>query len=128
MRDHDELRLVRIATQKLDEARDVRIVERRLDLVEEVERAWLGEEEREQERDRAECLLTAREQREPGDLLARRTELHLDAVVTAVLVGDEAESSLASRKERACDVLEVARDGGERLVEPAAHRLGEFVA
>src|SRR5207244_3617434 len=109
VRDDDELRAVRIASQELDEARDVRIVERRLHLVEEVERAGLGEEEREQERDRAQRLLTAREQREPRDLLAGGSELHLDAVVAAVLVRDETEPAFASRKERARDILEVGR-------------------
>ena len=78
VRDHDELRAVGVAAQQLHEAGDVRVVERRLDLVEEVEGARLREEEREQERDRAERLLAAREQRQPRDPLARRSQLDLD--------------------------------------------------
>ena len=62
-----------------DRACDVRVVQRRLDLVEEVERARPRQEEREQERDRAQRLLAAREQREPGHALAARPELDLDA-------------------------------------------------
>src|SRR5581483_533992 len=72
VRDHDELRAVGVAAQELDEAADVRVVERDLDLVEEVERARPREEEREEERDRAERLLAAGEEREPRHLLARR--------------------------------------------------------
>src|SRR5690348_12728354 len=49
VRDHDELRAVGVAPQQLDEAADVRVVQRRLHLVQEVERAGPGEEERKQE-------------------------------------------------------------------------------
>ena len=78
MRDHDELGAVGVAPQELDEAADVGVVERGLDLVEEVERARLREEEREQERDRSERLLAAGEHPEARDLLPRRPELDLD--------------------------------------------------
>src|SRR5947208_8202312 len=64
VRDDDELRAIRVAAQQLDEATDVRIVERGLDLVEQVERAWPCEEEREQERDRPKGLLASRLQRQ----------------------------------------------------------------
>src|SRR4051794_14807444 len=60
--DDDELRAVGELAQERAEAADVRIVERRLDLVEEVERARPREEEREQERDRPHRLLAAREE------------------------------------------------------------------
>src|SRR5262249_49179315 len=100
----------------------------RLDLVEEVERARLGEKEREQERDRAERLLAARQKREPCDLLAGGAELHLDAGVAAVPVGNETEPPAPARERRSGDVLEVGRNGGKRLVESAPHRLGELVA
>ena len=62
MRDHDELRPIRVAAQQLDEAADVRVVERRLDLVQEIERARPGEEQREEEGDRPQRLLAAGEQ------------------------------------------------------------------
>jgi len=61
VRDHDELRSIGVVPQQLDEAADVRVVERCLDLVEKVERARPGEEQREEERDRAERLLAAGE-------------------------------------------------------------------
>src|SRR5262249_50588270 len=68
VRDHDELRSVGVTPEQLDEASDVRVVERRLDLVEEVERARPREEQREEERDRAESLLAPGEQRHPRNL------------------------------------------------------------
>src|SRR4051794_28693867 len=74
VRDHDELRAIRVLPQERDEAADVRVVERRLDLVEQIERTRARQEEREQERDRAERLLAAGKQREPLHLLARRTQ------------------------------------------------------
>ena len=83
MRHDDELRTVGEAPEELDEAPDVRVVEGRLDLVEQVEGARPREEEREEERDRAERLLAAREKREPRDPLAGRLELDLDAVLLA---------------------------------------------
>ena len=130
VRDHDELRAVGVATKELDEPRDVRVVERRLDLVEEVERARPREEEREEERDRAERLLAAREQRQPRDLLPGRSKLDLDPCLdVAVLVGlDEPQPALAAREERRGDLLEVRGDGRERLVEAAVDRLGQLVA
>ena len=128
--DHDELGPVGVAPQELDEPRDVRVVERRLDLVEEVERARLREEEREQERDRAERLLAAGEQRQARDLLPRGAELDLDARldVLAVLRRDEPQPPLAAGEQRRGDLLEVRSDGGERLVEPPVDGLGQLVA
>src|SRR5205814_10701753 len=87
VRDDDELRAIGVAAQQLDEAADVRVVERRLDLVEQIERARPREEQREQERDRAERLLAAGEKRQARHLLARRPELDLDTRVLVVLLG-----------------------------------------
>src|SRR4029079_12442138 len=89
VRDDDELRLLRVAAEQRDEAADVRVVERGLDLVQEVERMRTGEEEREQERDRAESLLAAREERQPRDLLAGRAELDLDALLGVLVLAFE---------------------------------------
>ena len=127
VRDDDELRAIGVAAQELDEARDVRVVERSLDLVQEVEGARPREEEREEERDRAERLLAAREQREPRDALAGRAELDLDSRLAALLLRlDEPQAALAAGKERRRDLLEVLRDRGERLREAALDRLGEL--
>ena len=75
----DELGPLRVAAQQLDEAPDVGVVEGRLDLVQEIERARPGEEEREQERDRSERLLTAGQERQACDALPDRAQLDLDA-------------------------------------------------
>ena len=72
VRDDDELRAVGIGAEEGDEAADVRIVEGGLDLVQEVERARPGEEEREQERDRAEGPLAAGEERQARDRACRQ--------------------------------------------------------
>src|SRR5437773_5593352 len=90
VRDDDELRAIGVAAQQLDEAADVRVVERRLDLVEQIERARPREEEREEEGDRAEGLFAAGEEREPLHTLPGGTQLDLDAGlvrVVAVLLG-----------------------------------------
>ena len=119
VRHDDELRAIRVAAEELDEARDVRVVERCLDLVEEVEGARPREEEREEERDRAERLLAAGEEREARDALAGGPELDLDPGLSPVLVGlDEPKPALTAREERRGDLLEVLCDRGERLREP----------
>ena len=101
----------RVAAQQLDEAADVRVVERRLDLVEEIERARPREEEREQERDRAERLLAAGEEREPRHPLAGRAQLDLDARLAPrppfQLGLGQAQAALAAREERRRHLLEV---------------------
>src|SRR3954467_6838491 len=80
VRDDDELRALGVAAQEGEEAVDVEVVERSLDLVEDVERARLGQEDREEEGDRGHRLLTARQQRQALGRLARRRDLDLDAV------------------------------------------------
>ena len=52
--------------READEASDVRVVEGRLDLVQQIEGARPREEERKQERQRAERLLAAREEARDG--------------------------------------------------------------
>jgi len=63
--DDDKLRLVLELCQQADVPADVRVVERRVDLVEQAERARLGEEDREQQRHRNQRALARREQVDP---------------------------------------------------------------
>ncbi len=129
MRDHDELRPVGVRAQQLGEATDVRVVERRLDLVEEVERARPGEEEREEERDRTERLLATGEQRQARHALPGRAQLDLDAGLFALLLGlGHPQPPLAAGEERRSDVVEVLLDGGERLGEACLDGLRQIVA
>src|SRR4029077_16001751 len=85
--DHDELRPIRVLPQERGEAADVRVVEGGLDLVEKVERARSREEQGEQEGNRAESLLAAREKRKARDPLAGRAELDLDPGLLSLLRG-----------------------------------------
>ena len=129
VRDDDELRAVGVPAEELDEAADVRVVERGLDLVEQVERARPREEEREQERDRAERLLAAREQREARDLLAGRPKLDLDPGSPSLLLGlgraaagPRRRGTASRRRRRSAAPL---REG---LVKAALERLGQLAA
>ena len=128
--DDDKLRPIGVAPEELDEARDVRVVERGLDLVEEVEGARPREEEREQERDRSERLLAAREERQARDALARPAEARPRSPASPPLVLrlDETKPALAAGKEGRGDILEVRRDGGEGLGEAPLDGLGELRA
>src|SRR5262245_37932484 len=133
MGDDDELGSIGEAPQELDEPPDVGVVERCLDFVEEIERARPGEEEREQERDRAERLLAAREQRQPRDALARRPQLDLDARLSYVAVSvrlrlGQPQSPLAAREECRRNLGKVRLYGGEGLGEAPFHRLGQLTA
>src|SRR5207247_8626353 len=116
-----------VPPQEARETADVRVVERRLDLVEQVEGARPGEEEAEEERDRAERLLAAGEEREPRDALAGRAQLDLDAVLAVVVLG-EPQAPLAAGEQRRGDVGEMPLDGGERLGEASLDGLREVAA
>ena len=131
--DDDELGPVGVAAQELDEAADVGVVQRRLDLIEEVERARPGEEQSEEERDRAECLLAAGEERQARDALPDRAQFDLDAVFCLCLrpvftwLG-KPQPPVTAGEERRGDLLEVRADRRESLVEAALDRLGELGA
>src|SRR5947208_2342022 len=127
MRDHDELRASRVLAQQRDEAADVRVVERRLHLVEEVERTGPRKEQREEERDRAERLLAAREKRQPLHPLARRPQLDLDPRLALLVLGvRQAQTPFAAGEERRRDLFEIPLHGVESLGEPPLDRLREL--
>src|SRR5438067_3252771 len=129
LRDHDELRTVRVPAQQRDEAAAVRVVERSLDLVEQIERTGPGEEQGEEERDRAERLLAARQERQPLHLLARGPQLDLDAgLALLVLRVGQAQAPFATREERRGDVCEIPLHGVERLGEASFDRLRQLRA
>src|SRR2546425_9609778 len=78
VRDHDELRLVLELRQQADVAAHVRVVERRVDLVEQAERARLGEEDREQQRDGDQRALARGQQVDSLGAFAPRRGVDLD--------------------------------------------------
>jgi hypothetical protein len=129
MRDDDELRPLGELPEQLDEAPDVGVVEGGLDFVQEVERARPREEEREEEGNRAQSLLAAREEREPRHALARRLELDLDPrLLPALLAFAPDESTRPAREERARHLGEVALDRSVGLLEEPLDGCGEVVA
>src|SRR4029079_14348248 len=93
------------------------------------ERARPRKEEREQERDRAERLLAAGEQRQPRDPLAGGAALDPRDGLAVVLLGlGERQPSLPAREERRRDLGEVLRDRREGLREPRLDRFGQLGA
>src|SRR5581483_1436939 len=119
---------VRVRAQELGEPADVRVVERRFHLVQQVERARPREEQREEERDRAERLLAARQERQPGDALPGRPELDLDPRLLALLaVLRHPQPALPAREERRRHLVEVPLDRGERLGEARLDRVRQVV-
>src|SRR5262249_52036876 len=98
-------------------------------LVQQVERARTREEQREQERDRTERLLAARQEREPRHLLAGRTELDLDpGLALFVLRLGQPQPALTAREERGGNLGEVRLHGSEGAGEALRTRAPQVVA
>ena len=107
MRHDEDLGILREALDQADEPVQVDVVERRLDLVHQVERAGARLEDREQERERGERPLAAREQRDALHALATRARLDLDPGRERVagLGGDQ--PALAAGEQLADQALEL---------------------
>ena len=86
----------------------VHVVERRLHLVHDVERRRAGPEDGHQHRHRGQRLLPTGQQRQPLDLLAGRTGLHLDAGGQHVVGVGEPQPALAAGEQRGEHPLELA--------------------
>ena len=71
--------------EQIAEALDIGVVERRVDLVEHADRRRVGEEHREDQRQRRQRLLAAGEQRHDLRLLARRAGDDLEAGLERVV-------------------------------------------
>src|SRR5439155_559995 len=94
----------------------------------ESESRW-REEKGEEERDRAERLLAARQERQPLHLLAGGPQLDLDAgLALLVLRVGQAQAPFATREERRGDVCEIPLHGVERLGEASFNRLRQLRA
>ena len=111
MRDDDELRAVEHAAQHLDEPADVGVVERRVDLVEQAERARLVAEDREHQRDRGQRLLAAGEQLHALQALARRRGDDVDAAFERIAFVEQRDAGAAAAEQRRERLLEVGVDG-----------------
>jgi hypothetical protein len=113
----------------LQQPAQVGVVQRRLDLVEDVERRRPGLEQRDQERHRDQRALTAGQQRQPLDLLPRRAGLDVDAGGQHVVGVGEHQPALAAGEQPGEDPLEglldVAVRLGEDLLDPLVDLLDD---
>ena len=123
--DDDELAVLAQLLEDVEQPAEVDVVEGGLDLVEHVERARPGLEQRDEERHGGQRALATGQQRQPLDLLARRAGLDLDAGGEHVLrVGQHQPASTAGEQPGE-HLLElhghVGVGGGEHLLDPGVH-------
>ncbi len=117
MGDQDELRAVGHAPDRLVVTSDVGLVERRVDLVEDAERARLVLEDGEDQAHRGERLLAAAHQLDVAELLAGRLREDLDAGLEHVLGVGEPELGLAAAEHLREELLEARVHALERGLE-----------
>src|SRR6266511_46549 len=121
--DDQELGLLAGVVEQVEEPVQVDVVEGRLDLVEDVERARPGTEDREVEGERDQAALAARQQRQASDPLARRAGLDLDPARQQVLRVGEQQAAVAAGEQQPEGPLELAGHVLERLAEHLADPL-----
>ena len=121
VRDHDELRVVADGLQIRREPAQVAVVERRLHLVEDIERRAADAVDREQQRKRRERLLAAGHEHHLRDALARRLRADLNAGVLQVVGVGEDELGRAAREQGGEDAAKVVVDRVERADEVVFH-------
>ena len=95
--------------EHLDEPADVGIVERRVDLVEQAERARAVLEDREHQRHRGQRLLAARQQLHALQPLARRLGDDVDAALELIVLVEQRQAGAAAAEQRRERLLEVLR-------------------
>ena len=100
--------------QQVAEPLDVVVVERRVDFVQHADRRGVGEEHREDQRQRGQRLLAAREQRQRLRLLAGRLGDDLEAGFQRIVALDQVQRGFAAAEQFGEQPLEVAVDGLER--------------
>ena len=101
----------------------VRVVECRFDLVHHVERARSSLEDRNQQSQRRQRSLATRQQRQPLDLLARRSRFDIDARVQHVVRIGQDQPAFAAREQPSKHALELARSVFVRRREYLLHAL-----
>src|SRR5215510_9721777 len=117
MRDHDELRLIAHFADQIVKPSYVGLIERRIDLIEDAERAGLIMEDANQKRQRGQRLLAAGEQQYILQLLAGRRRDNVDAALRGVLNIGRPHESLSATEELAEGDLEILVDTGKRLIK-----------
>src|SRR5713226_3544443 len=123
MRDDDELRQVFELGEQMHVAAHIGIVQRRIDFVQQTERARLREEDGKQERDRHEGPLAGGEQMDPLGPLAAGRGVDLDLALERLVLVREPYVTLASPEQRLKDGAEVLAHLAERLEEQGLRRL-----
>src|SRR5262249_4746364 len=112
----------------LIEAPDVGFVQWGVDLVEQAERRWADEKEREHQRGCGERLLPARQEAEVLQLLSRRLHDDLHAGILALLGDAQLQTGGPTREQLGKDRRELLVGRGERLLEAllrGPHELGD---
>ena len=122
MGDDDQLRGLLKLLEDGEQARQVHVVQGGLDLVHDVERGRARLKDRDQERDRGQGTLAARQQRQALNLLARGPSLNLDARRQHVVRVGEHQVAHPAREQHAEDVLELLARLGERRREGLLHQ------
>jgi hypothetical protein len=120
VRDDDELRLLLELVEHPHVAPDVLIVERRVDLVQQAEGTRLRQEDAEQQRQRHEVALAARQEVNALRALAARRRMDLDVAIQRRVGVLELEVALATAEQRHEDLTEVLADLRERRHEQLA--------
>src|SRR5712691_3848291 len=118
VRDHDELRVVRHVAHRAYESIVIDLVERRVDLVEDAERARLVAEDGKEERQRRERALPAGEQGDRLVFLSRRLRDQLDAALEDVFLIEELHSRCAAAEERGENLTKELIGCRKRVAEP----------
>ena len=124
MRHHNQLRTLPQLTNHLQQAREVAVIQRRLNLIQGIERRRARHINRNQQRQRSERTLTARQQRQAFNLLTRRARVNLHTRIQRIGGVVQLKVALASReqgfKDAAVVGVNVIHRGGEHLRNVAA--------
>src|SRR5687768_4577853 len=118
--DDDELGVGLEAIEHPHEVADVLIVEWSIDFVEQTERTWLCEENPEQERERHERFLSARQQVNPLRAFATRRSMDLDVALERTGRILQSQVALAAAEQRHEDVAKVLAHLNEGLQKKLA--------
>ena len=121
MRDNQELRIGTQHVECADELGQVGVIERRLDLVQHIERHRTRAIDSKEQGERRQALLAARHEHHLGDALATRLRHDLDARLGRMLRVGHLQMCLATRKQHGEDLAEVRIDLLEGHQEGLAH-------
>src|SRR5258706_2890931 len=126
VRDDDELRLVLELGQEPHIAPDIGVIERRVDFVEQAERARFGEEDREQQRHGDQGALPGRQQVDSLRALPPRRGVDFDFALEGLVLVREAHVAFPAAKQCLENGPKVLAHFGKRLQEERLRGLIDF--